>query len=573
MPFLSKNAEECSLIAYFTMEVALESAMPTYSGGLGVLAGDTLRAAADAGVPMVAVTLLYRKGYFHQRLSPDGTQIEEASDWTPESFLTPLEPRAWVTVEGRKVHIRAWRYLVSGLRGHQVPVYFLDTALPENSPWDQTLTDHLYGGDSHYRLCQEVVLGIGGIAMLRALGCASVQSYHMNEGHSALLTLALLEERSGGRGLPSVTQRDMEAVQSRCVFTTHTPVAAGHDQFPLDVAWRVLGEERFKALEQLQCFSNGTLHMTRLALAFSRYVNGVSLQHQEVSQRMFPEHSVDAISNGVHAVTWTSPPYQQLYDRYIPEWRQDNRYLRYAVKIPLPEIRQAHLQAKRVLIDEVSRRTGPHLDPSAFTIGFARRAVPYKRADLLFSDIPRLQRIAQEVGPIQLIYAGKAHRGDEGGKALIRRVVGAAAALAGTIPLVYLEEYNTDLAKLVCAGVDLWLNTPQKPLEASGTSGMKAALNGVPSFSVLDGWWIEGHVEGATGWAIGNHDEHEGRVQELEDLYGKLEYLILPMFYQRPLAYAEVMRSAISLNGSFFTAQRMLDQYLENAYLASREEV
>jgi starch phosphorylase len=549
------------------MEVGLEPAMPTYSGGLGVLAGDTLRAAADLAIPMVGVTLLHRKGYFLQHLDAGGNQSESPSDWNPEEFLEPLEPRVAVTIEGREVDIRAWRYLVVGVTGHTVPVYFLDSALPENSPWDQTLTDQLYGGDEHYRLCQEVLLGVGGVAMLKALGHRNVRAYHMNEGHSTLLALALLEEETSGRGLGNVTDTDVNAVRQKCVFTTHTPVPAGHDQFPFDLVGRVLGEGKTTFLRSAQCCLDNTLNMTYLALFFSRYVNGVSHRHEEISQNMFPNYPINSVTNGVHALTWTSESFQRLYDRHIEEWRRDNLYLRYAVSIPLEEIIEAHAEAKRNLLREVERRITIRLDPSVMTIGFARRATGYKRADLLFSDLDRLRTMARQVGPFQIIYGGKAHPRDESGKALIRRIFELSTALSNAVRVVYLEEYDMALAKYICSGVDLWLNTPLKPQEASGTSGMKAVLNGVPSLSVLDGWWIEGHVEGVTGWSIGESWEAESIPSaDVASLYGKLESVILPMFYQDPCAYAAVMRSAIALNGSFFNAQRMMSQYLKNAY-------
>jgi glycogen phosphorylase len=556
-----------SRIAYFSMEVGLNSAMPTYAGGLGILAGDTLRAAADLGVPMVGVTLLHRKGYFRQQIDRSGNQRESPADWSPEESLEPLADRVSLTLEGRKVQMRAWRHLLRGITGHTVLVLFLDTQLPENSPEDQTLTDHLYGGDSHYRLRQEAVLGLGGMAMLRALGFDNMQAYHMNEGHSALLALALLEEQVGGRGLRSATQADVEAVRRQCVFTTHTPVPAGHDQFPMAMVRQVLDEELCLAIERHECCQGDTLNMTYLALYFSRYINGVSMRHEEVSQNMYPNYPINAVTNGVHAATWTALPFAHLYDRHITEWQQDNQYLRYAVSIPLEEVLQAHRQAKEELVEEVVRRTGVSLEPTTMTLGFARRATAYKRAHLLFSDLERLRRIVWEVGPLQVIYGGKAHPQDWEGKELIRRIFQAGESLKDQIKVVYLEEYDMALAQLFCAGVDLWLNTPQKPQEASGTSGMKAALNGVPSFSVLDGWWVEGHEEGVTGWCIGEGWEKDSDpVRESASLYDKLENQILPMFYGRPLEYARVMRSAIALNGAFFNAQRMISQYMINAY-------
>jgi len=561
---------ESGTIAYFSMELGLDPAMPTYSGGLGVLAGDTLRTAADSGIPMVGVTLLHRKGYFRQHLDARGNQSESAAVWSPEDYLEPLQARVSVEIEGRRVYIIAWRYGINGISGRRVSVYFLDTSLPENSPRDQTLTDYLYGGDDRYRLCQEVVLGFGGIAMLRALGHKNVHVYHMNEGHAALLTLALVEERIGTDRLPLISQADREAVRRQCVFTNHTPVPVAHDQFPMDLVRNVLGEQWGSAIRTAECCLNETLNMTHLALIFSRYINGVSMRHEEISRTMFPNYPVNSITNGVNALTWTSAPFQRLYDRHIPEWRHDNMYLRYAVGIPLEEIKGAHAEAKQELLAEVDRRTGMRLDPAVMTLGFARRAAAYKRADLLFSDMERLKGIARQVGRLQVIYGGKAHPRDEGGKAHIRRVFEAANALRDTLPVVYLEGYDMTLAGYLCAGVDVWLNTPQKPWEASGTSGMKAALNGVPSLSVLDGWWIEGCVEGVTGWAIGDSWKAESNPsKEVASIYDKLTYLILPLFYERPEQFAEVMRSAITINASFFNAQRMMVQYLQNAYLAS----
>ena len=554
-------------IAYFSMEVGLDSKMPTYSGGLGILSGDTLRSAADLQVPMVGVTLLYRQGYFQQDLDASGQQTEEPVAWRPEDHLERLDPTVIITIEERRVAVRAWRCVVRGITGHTVPVYFLDTALPENDAWDRSLTGQLYGGDSRYRLGQEAVLGLGGVAMLEALGHTGPLHYHLNEGHAALLILALLERRSAGRSA-GWTDEDVEAVRTQCIFTTHTPVPAGHDRFESDVVRRLLGADRTAALEAAECIVDGHLNMTYLALRFARYVNGVALRHGEVSQGMFPHFPINTITNGVHAITWTSAPFQELFDRRIAGWRRDNLYLRYAMDLPLHEIERAHAQAKRALLDEVTRLTGRRLSPETLTMGFARRATPYKRADLIFHDPDRLRWIAKHVGPIQIFFAGKAHPKDEPGKALIRKIFETAAVLGDDVPVVYLERYDMDLARLLVAGVDCWLNTPLKPLEASGTSGMKAALNGVPSFSVLDGWWIEGHIEGVTGWSIGEGDEPpDDPATELVSLYRKLEQTIVPLFYGRPAEYVEVMRTTIALNGSFFNTQRMLAQYISNAYV------
>ncbi len=555
-----------STVAYFSMEICLEQAVPTYSGGLGVLAGDTLRSAADLGVPVVAVSLLHRKGYFEQHLDSTGQQTETPVHWRPEEELERVSARSTVTIEGRTVHVTAWKYVVTGVRGHEVPVFLLDTMLDENAEWDRALTDTLYGGDEHYRLCQEIVLGMGGAGLLQALGYDAGVIYHLNEGHSALLTLQLLERELGGRQHFELDDADLESVRHRCLFTTHTPVPAGHDKFPLDLVRKVLGDERVALLEGCGGVFEGMLNMTHLALHLTRFVNGVAMRHREVSRGMFPEYPINSITNGVHAATWIGPDFQALFDRRIPEWRRDNLYLRYAVSIPLQEIRDAHAVAKQSLIEEVERRIGVALDPGIITIGFARRATPYKRADLIFSDIDRLAEIAKKVGKLQILFGGKAHPNDAGGKELIRRIFSARERLGDLVQVVYLQNYEMSLAAKMVAGVDLWLNNPMKPLEASGTSGMKAAMNGVPSFSVLDGWWVEGHIEGVTGWSIGTPDADADPARDATDLYIKLERVILPLFYGLPFAYAEVMRSAIALNGSFFNTQRMVRQYVHNAY-------
>ncbi len=550
-------------IAYFSMEIAVDPAMPTYSGGLGMLAGDTLRAAADMGAPIVAVTLVHHKGYFRQHLSADGVQTEEDEPWHPEEVLELLEPVAAITIQNRPVLVRAWRHVIRGQNGQGVPVIFLDTDVEPNDPWDRQLTDHLYGGDTYYRLCQEAVLGMGGMRILAALGY-SISVYHMNEGHAALLTLALLEDRTNGRGISSISEEDVQSVRQRSVFTTHTPVPAGHDRFTLDQTRQVLGEERADVLQRMGCCPDGMLNMTYVALRFSRYVNGVAMQHGKVSQQMFPGYTVHAITNGVHAATWIAQPMQKLFDQKIPEWRQDNQYLRFAIGIAANEIEQRHRESKRTLLAAVQQRTGVTLDENRFTLGFARRAASYKRADLLFWDAKRLVQIAEECGGLQILYGGKAHPHDDPGKAIIHRVVEEARQLnSDALKIIYLENYEWELGRLLTQGVDLWLNTPRRPYEASGTSGMKAAMNGVPSLSTLDGWWVEGCIEGATGWAIVESDEDE---MEAESLYEKLAVEILPLYYRYPDKWNELMRMTLAVNGAFFNTQRMLHQYLTNAY-------
>jgi starch phosphorylase len=557
-------------IAYFSMEIALEAKMPTYSGGLGVLAGDTIRAAADLKVPMVALTLLHRKGYFRQRLDASGWQNEEPAGWSVEHLLEEMPGRAAVTLEGRTVQLRSWRYEVRGSGGFRVPVYFLDADLPENSDWDRTLTDILYGGDHHYRLCQEVILGIGGVKILRALGYEAIERFHMNEGHASLLVLELLDEEIKNAGRPSITHDDIEAVRQKCVFTTHTPVPAGHDQFPMDLVQSVLGRREVYDMKDVFC-CEGRLNMTFLGFNLSHYINGVAKKHGEVSRLMFARYTIDSITNGVHAATWAAKPFKRLYDQYIPGWEQDNFSLRYALSIPKHEIWSAHIEAKTALIQHVNRETSLGMTVDALTIGFARRAASYKRADLLFQDVERLKGVVAKAGVFQVIYAGKAHPQDQGGKEVIQRIFRLKEALKNDIKIAYLENYDLEVGAMITAGADVWLNTPQPPLEASGTSGMKAALNGVPSLSILDGWWIEGCIEGVTGWSIGENgrgaEQFGDRSKDASSLYDKLEQVVVPLFYHDRARFIDVMRHSIALNGSFFNTQRMVQQYVLKAYL------
>jgi glycogen phosphorylase len=554
------------VIAYFSMEVALESRIPTYSGGLGVLAGDTLRSAADLSLAMVGVTLLHRKGYFFQRLDALGQQHEEPVAWPVDDLLEPVAGTCVVEVEGRKVEVRAWRYTIGGAGGPSVPVLLLDADVPGNGPDDRRLTDHLYGGDERYRLAQELILGVGGVRMLRALGYDRVDRFHLNESHSSLLALELFAEELGGT--PGDRDGAIERTKRKCVFTTHTPVPAGHDRFPLELARRVLGAARVHALEVLGCCGT-ELNMTRIGLTLSHYVNGVSKRHGEVSHSMFPNYPIGSITNGVHSATWTAPAFADLYDRYIPGWRKDSFSLRYAISIPLEAIRQAHREAKQRLVAAVNERTNAGFDGDGFTVGFARRATAYKRPDLLFHDPDRLRHIAGQHGGIQAVFAGKAHPRDEDGKAVIRRIVQGARDFLPEVRVVYLANYDLNLGLLLTAGVDVWLNTPRPPHEASGTSGMKAAHNGVPSLSVLDGWWVEGYVEGITGWAIGPRSEattQRSDAEDAADLYWTLEKQVLPLYHAGADQWARLMRSTIAFNASFFNTQRMLQQYAVMAY-------
>ena len=570
-------------IAYFSMEIALDAAIPTYSGGLGVLAGDSLRAAADLKLAMVAVTLVYGKGYFFQRITPDGEQLEESVEWRPDDYLKQLDARITVQLEGRPVQVAAWQYTITGVSGHEVPVILLDTDVSENEEGDRAITRHLYGGDSRYRLLQEAVLGVGGVRMLRALGMATIERFHMNEGHAALLSLELLSEETAARTPETTAPSAVDEVRRRCVFTTHTPVEAGHDKFPIDLVRSVLEPNILRMADLLDehdaLCCDGVLNMTFLGFSLSHYINGVAKRHGEVSRQMFGDYPIDAITNGIHAVTWAETPIAELFDRRIPGWREDTAFLRYAMSIDGEELWAGHQEAKLALMEEVNRETNAGFDVDIFTIGFARRATAYKRPGLILADKERLIRMTQTHGPIQLVFAGKAHPNDGHGKELISSIIHDFSTLRPHVRAVYLPNYDMTLCRQMVSGVDLWLNTPEPPMEASGTSGMKAALNGVPSLSVLDGWWLEGCIEGVTGWAVGADSvarDAEGRVidpagDEARDraaasLYEKLETAILPMFYNDRSSFVDVMRHAIAINGSFFNTRRMMQNYVTKAY-------
>lgn len=552
-------------VAYFSMEIAIDPALPTYSGGLGVLAGDTIRAAADLGVPMVAVTLLFRKGYIRQTISPHGEQLESPEQWEPEQLLSRCGPIIDVPLRDRTVRVQAWRRIEVGVTGHSVPILFLDTDVIENSAEDRRITDSLYGGDQHLRVLQELILGVGGARMLAALGYGQPIVYHMNEGHAAFLLLELVAPDWSERGDAGVAK-----VRSQAVFTTHTPVAAGHDAFPRGLVQQLLSAEHFAKVEPI--IEHDTLNMTRLALRFSGTVNAVSRKHRDVTKAMFPDAEVVAITNGVHAVRWTGRRFADLFDRYTPGWRERSEQLRHALLIPVEDIRQAHREAREDLLRLIQEKYGMPFGGSGIVIGFARRATEYKRATLLFRDIGRLQRMAQHFGPINILFAGKAHPRDDFGKYLIREIHETATTTGDLVRVAFLPNYEVELAAALVSGVDLWLNTPRAPLEASGTSGMKAALNGIPSLSVADGWWLEGGVQGATGWVVrspfndGGMQAGDQDAADAEALYHQLENEVLPCFFNHPERWGEVMRNAVALNGSYFNTHRMVEQYRTLAY-------
>ena len=548
-------------IAYFSMEMELENSIKTYSGGLGILAGDILRSAADLRLPMIGVTLLNDQGYFNQKINQAGEQEESIVGDYDFLHLKKIRNTATIKIGQDLVKIGAWQYLINGADGFKIPIYLLDTNFPDNKPVYQSLTGRLYGNDKEYRLLQEIILGRGGFAFLKALGY-SIKKFHINEGHGSLVAISQFLSSRRKSLLTKIGD-----TKNKCIFTTHTPVKMANDVFPLDL---VLKHQPDFPLDIPEIIENQQVNMTKVALYFSGYINGVALSHGRVSRKMFPNYLIHAITNGVHSLTWTAPEFALLYDQHLFNWRHSSLSLRNAFVIPTAEIWEAHQAAKNRLLKFVKERTGTELELNTFTIGLARRFTAYKRPLLLLRDMAKLIKISGTVGKIQIIYAGKAHPADGGGKKLVVELSALIKQYQAQIKIVFLEGYDTDIAKLMTAGVDLWVNTPLPPNEASGTSGMKAAHNGVPQLSTFDGWWKEGYIRGKTGWTIrGNKIIAAGDVdyKDALSLYYLLEHEIIPLYYQHPHEWREIMRFVIGINASFFNTERVLREYAQNAYL------
>ena len=553
-------------IAYFSMEIALRPEIHTYAGGLGILAGDTARSCADLGFPVAFVTLASREGYLRQEIDKQGRQLDHPDPWEPRDWAEPLEAMVAVRIEDRSVWVRPWLHVLSSPNGQAVPVLLLDTRLEANDAADRSITDRLYGGDESLRLKQEVVLGVGGEHLIRALGF-TIDTFHLNEGHAALLAAALLKRHphAEGRPLQGGLRYDADRVRECCVFTTHTPVEAEHDRFRYDEAARILAD--FLPVDQLKLLAGPErLNLTQLALNLSGFVNGVARRHAETTQRMFPAYPIREITNGIHAPTWAHPAFARLFHEVAPGWRHDPLELANADQLPDDAVWDAHQTAKSDLLAQIERRSGVRMRPDLPLIAYARRMTGYKRPDLLFADLDRLRAISRD-RPIQLVMAGKAHPRDESGKDLIQRIHGHMRELEGEIPTVFLPGYDMELAKLLVAGADIWLNTPLPPMEASGTSGMKAALNGALNLSVLDGWWVEACIEGVTGWAIGQDGGGAVEPDHASRLYDKLEAVVLPLYHDDRTRWVWMMKEAISKIGSRFNSHHMMRRYASEAYL------
>jgi starch phosphorylase len=600
-------------IAYFSFEFGLHSSLPIYSGGLGILSGDHAKEASDLGLPFVGIGFMYPQGYFRQRLPSHGWQ--EAVYQQLDISQAPVRPvvddngheiRISVNLAGRRVQARIWHVRVG-----RNPLFLLDTDVDENEPWDRELSARLYSGDSETRIRQEIMLGIGGVRALRALGI-NPSVWHMNEGHSAFLILECIRELvSQGKSFEEASS----IIRKRSVFTTHTPVPAGHDAFAFQLVdqyfngyWDELGinREHFLSLGGHEEEWGMAFNMTVLALKLSGQSNGVSKLHGEISRQMWqevwPNNQVEdvpisSITNGVHVSTWIAGEMHNVFDKYLgPDWfeNQDNPTIwQRLAEVPDDELWQVHLDLKRKLMsyfrERVRRRwvngsndptqvltSGTLLDPEALTIGFARRFATYKRSTLIFRDLERLQRILLDIHrPVQIVFAGKAHPADEPGKSLIQHIYNLAKhnQLGGRI--AFIEDYDMHMARYLTQGVDVWLNTPRRPREASGTSGMKAAINGIPNLSILDGWWVEGY-NGANGWAIGDErefDNHDAQDRfDANSIYQLLEDEIVPLYYDRdrdgtPRGWVEIMRESMRSNAPMFGTRRMIKEYTNELYV------
>jgi starch phosphorylase len=550
-------------VAYISMEIGLDSNIPTYSGGLGVLSGDTVRSAADLEIPMVGICLCYSSGYFYQLFNEVGEQKEKEIEWSFYYEFDRVEKPITIKIQDKEIKISAWLYRVVGQSGHIIPIYLLTTDVVGNEDWQRKLTAALYDSTSRWhRIVQEMILGLGGVKLLKSLGYNNIKVYHINEGHGAFATLELLKELG-----------DIEKVKQSVVFTTHTPVPAGHDKFSYDLVRDVFRDELPSNIKELG--GKNELNMTVLAMNLSRYRNGVAKKHGDISRNMFPNYNVDYITNGIHLPFWISKPIRKIFDKKWPNWKSVPSVLQNAIEIDDLDLFDAHIENKFNLISYQKSHSWNLLDEELITIGFARRFATYKRAILIFHDIDRLGKICK--GNVQFIFSGKAHPKDQMGKDYIKKIYEAGEYLYDNyeVKVVLMENYNMDLSHMLVSGVDVWLNTPERYREASGTSGMKAALNGVLNFSIQDGWWLEGyHMNPKAGWAIGPDDSDPKAAENNWDidsnyLYDILENEIIPTYMDHD-EWIFRQKNAISLV-AYFNTHRMITEYAEKAYKLKKQ--
>ena len=556
------------MIAYFVMECAVDSRIPTYSGGLGILAGDTLQSFADLEVPAVCITLLWKNGFTNQKLSNDGTQLDSVQEWDVERYMQPTNIKIKMPLGDKDITITAYKYTIESTKGdNEIDAYFLTPDVPENDPETRKICDRLYIEGGLTRLKQEIILGIGGYEMLKAIKYKPFL-YHINESHSAFLIASLMKDMN-----------DLNRVKSRVVFTTHTPIPAAFDKFAMKDVASMLGRYCDKQvlydIYQEKLEDNDELNLSWLAIKNAKNVVAVSRKHKFVSEQIFEGYRLKYVTNGIHHIKWASAHHKMLYAKYIKGWEEGPDLLRDVACIPDNEFAQAHILSKETLVEMVNSESDASFIPEDFTIAMAKRITHYKRNNLILSNPNKLIEIAERKGNIQIIFAGKAHPADPDGLAMIKSIHNASQYIASKtkkIKIAFLENYNIHKANIILAGVDLWLNNPVRPLEASGTSGMKASLNGVPNFSVLDGWWLEACMEGINGWGIGPRPawtdlSYSDDVQDLNDIYGKLEFNILDLYYKNFSDYLKIMKMAVSTIAPYFNTHRMVSEYVTDLYL------
>jgi glycogen phosphorylase len=543
-------------VAYLCLEFGLKPEIKTYCGGLGILAGDTIKSAADLGLNMFGVSILYKKGWFKQQIEASGEQQELEDLWNYEQYLMPVDLDYSLNIAGEKVKVKVWKYEVIGITGHSAPVYFLDTDLPENSEKMRKISENVYPSDKQVRIAQEMLLGIGGVQILELLGHNNIQNYHCNESHSIFACLELKRKLGS-----------WDEVKKRLVFTTHTPLATAHTNYSKQVLQETLGDFYVYLPDHL--WLQDAMNMTSLALFSSKFSNGVSKRHNLVTSQMYPDYKIDSITNGIHVNTWVSKPFSELFSRYVLNWQESPENLKLCAVISASEIAWAHEAAKQSLFQYIYSKQNILLDPKVFTIGFARRMVGYKRANFIFTNYERLLEIAKKMGGLQIVFSGKAYPNEPNGEEMVKQIYNLSKMENKFLKIVYLQDYNMEVGHLMTSGVDIWLNNPIVPLEASGTSGMKASLNGVPNISTMDGWWVEGWTEGVTGWALGENEMSEEKLSEaqLKDLYDKLENVIIPLYKDNFEDWLKIQRNCIAINASHFNTNRMLNEYLIKAYL------
>lgn len=529
-------------IAYICMEFGIESNMKTYSGGLGILAGDTIKSYADMSIPAVGVGLLYKNGYLDQELDAERGQVTHPQTWNPDNYMKPIK-RMHIPLHNQHVEVLIWEYTyTSPESGFSVSVLFLDTDHESNSEDIRRVSEKLYHNEKDIFYLQLMVLGLGSWYALQELGC-EIDTYHLNESHSALLALVLNHRNT------------------QVTFTTHTPVKGGHTRMPIDLIHNLCTENQCLSIPE-KAIEGEVVNLTTVALELADYSNAVSEKHQEVTQHMFPDHEVDFITNGIHSSTWASPDMKKLFDTHIPGWREQPELLRHIQAVPSQEIQDAHAQSRKELHHFINQNTDIECIPDAFTIGFARRATAYKRAELLLKNPEHLLSLAHSKGGINVIFAGKAYHDDEEGGELIKRILDLQNHYSDSrLRIIYVENYDINLAKKLVSGVDVWLNTPKVAYEASGTSGMKAALNGVPNISVNDGWWIEGGIHEVTGWTIRGFSEEA----EINSIHELVEHA-LSTYYYDPQTWAHMQRLAIAFVASYFNTHRMVTEYNQKGY-------